>query len=98
MVSYTNIAIKAAQWGADRELEACISQIYKGVGLRTIDYSSNRELLCSDLRSVRRPKPLSIKEQAIEALKTIATDQAPHEDIVECFKVVRSALDSLPND
>ena len=55
----------AARWGADQELEACLDEIYKGVGLRIIDHGSHRELLCSDLRAARRPKPPSLKERAL---------------------------------
>lgn len=78
----------AYQAGADYELEACCEWL---------NYE-DRGFWGRKLRAVRRPKPPSVKQQAIEALKTIAADRASHEDIVECFKVVRSALDVLPND
>ena len=55
------LAALAARWGADMELEACLDQIYKGVGLRLLPYGSHRELLCSDLRAARRPKPTTLK-------------------------------------
>ena len=56
-VSYTkSIAIDAAQWGADQELEACC-ELLPG--------------LTGYLRANRRLKPPSLKEQALEALEHI---------------------------
>ena len=53
----------AAQWGADQELEACTAWVdWKWSGI------SSR-----DLRNVRRPKPPSLKEQALQLLKTYNT-------------------------
>jgi hypothetical protein len=50
------LVTRAAQWGADQELEACCAEL---PGLD--DY----------LRAARRPKPPSLKEQALEALEMI---------------------------
>lgn len=48
------VATRAAQWGADQELDACCELIeQKGF------------LPCSLLRLHRRPKPPSLKEQAL---------------------------------
>jgi hypothetical protein len=53
---YHYITLCAAQWGADQELEACCEW--------TQGYAE-----CGDsLRAARRPKPPSLKEQALEAL------------------------------
>jgi hypothetical protein len=51
---------KAAQWGADQELEACCRWLPK-----LPPWSAN------DLRKHRRPKPPSLKEQALAALEVI---------------------------
>jgi hypothetical protein len=51
------LATRAAQWGADQELEACCA-LMDDWGLEE-----------SDLRSARRPKPPSLKEQALQALR-----------------------------
>ncbi len=57
-------ATRAAQWGADQELEACCEVLA-------------RELICdgkhvaTDLRMIRRPKPPSLKEQALEVLGNV---------------------------
>ena len=73
------IAIKAAQWGADQELEACA------------EWLSERTVCMDDqLRSARRPEP-SLKEQAL-ALLDKAED--PSWDIND-FSIIRKALEAL---
>jgi hypothetical protein len=52
-----DLAIRAAQWGADTELEACCEWLDKStVGMAEL------------LRAARRPKPPSLKEQALAEL------------------------------
>ena len=53
-----DIATQAARWGADQELEACCKWLPK-----LPPWSGN------DLRKHRRPKPPSLKEQALDILK-----------------------------
>jgi hypothetical protein len=60
-----HIATQAAQWGADQELEACCKAINDVPG----GWADSRHL-----RHVRRPKPPSLKEQALEQLACIQTD------------------------
>ncbi len=77
---------QAAQWGADQELEACCEWVK----------SKQTYWAHDELRATRRPKPPSLKEQAMTALtqymtgKTILT-----KDSVE---IIRRALEALPND
>ena len=52
-----HIATRAAQWGADLELEACCA-LMDDWGLEE-----------SDLRTARRPKPPSLKQLALEAAR-----------------------------
>ena len=52
------IAHHAAQWGADQELEACVK-------LLELSDKNARDFLYS----ARRPKPPSLKEQALEMLE-----------------------------
>jgi hypothetical protein len=52
------VATRAAQWGADQELEACC----EWVGERLTAFAAS-------LKTARRPKPPSLKEQALEALE-----------------------------
>ena len=54
-----HVAVAAAQWGADQELEACCEWMRER-GLHPEYWR--------DLRIARRPKPPSLKEQALEAL------------------------------
>jgi hypothetical protein len=61
------LATRAAQWGADMELEACCEW------LENQTLCGHRELIPS-LRRLRRPKPPSLKEQALEQLACIQTD------------------------
>jgi hypothetical protein len=79
------VANRAAQWGADQELEACIDWISVWHGLE------HPELLIELLRAARRPKPPSLKEQAL-ALLNKAED--PSWDIND-FSIVRRALEQL---
>ena len=78
----------AAQWGADQELEACCEWL--DAGLRT-PYVAIR------LRSDRRSKPPSLKEQALEQLDQISTCfRISHGGPIVCDKILR-ALEALPN-
>ena len=88
-----NVLLTAAyQAGADHELEACLDEIYKGVGLRIIDHGSHRELLCSDLRAARRPKPPSLKEQALIELGDVY-NRDKIDDVT--YDTIRKALEQL---
>jgi len=82
---FPQVAAKAAQWGADQELEACCEWVSQWTprwpdGTRPED----------ELRAARRPKPPSLKEQALTALDD-ASDRlnAAHENII------RRALEQL---
>jgi hypothetical protein len=58
--NWRDIATKAAQWGADQELEACCEWIPE---LTPWD--------AEQLRAARRPKPPSLKEQALHELNDV---------------------------
>lgn len=79
---------QVARWGANQELEACCLWLSGHIGVATADI----------LREARRrPKPLSLKKQALEAWE-------------ECWgsgffvqkdsfaNIIRQALEALPND
>ena len=76
------IATQAAQWGADQELEALL------VWLRVKGFDS----LASDLLAARRPKPPSLKEQAMEALVSINSNFHVYGYDIE---TIRRALEAL---
>jgi hypothetical protein len=75
------IAIQAAQWGADQELEACCEWH------RNRGYSR-----FITLRENRRPKPPSLKEQALSHLEN-AYDADMIDDTT--FENIRRVLESL---
>jgi hypothetical protein len=78
------IATKAAQWGADQELEACITWlVLNGYGETA-----------SRLRTARRPKPPSLKAQAqVELDRLIAL--IPSEGALAMAEPIRRALEAL---
>ncbi len=81
-----HIATRAAQWGADRELEACCELLARQ-GFDFVDA----------LRAARRAKPLSLKEQALAVLEEEPEDAK--ELIVfdtDQIKIIRRALEALP--
>jgi len=79
----------AAQWGADQELESCCEWLqhdYPNIGAKT-------------LRAARRPKPPSLKEQALQALSEAVkmADDVPPEGICSGqADIIRRALETLP--
>ena len=74
------IATQSARWGADQELEACIKLLS--------DLGGDGEMI----RRYRRPKPPSLKEQALEALDEEHADMR-----IQNYKLIRSVLESLPD-
>jgi len=90
------IARRAAQWGADQELEACRMEIIDGAGLFYIDETSDRVRLAEDIWTDRRSKPLSLKEKALLQLDTLNADLGMHG--LGCdLSQIRRALESLPD-
>jgi hypothetical protein len=81
---------EAARWGADQELEACCMEIIDGAGLFYIDETGDRVRLTEDIRATRRPKPLSLKEQALSELDSLENMGTCNAD------TIRRALESLP--
>ena len=82
-----DIAIQAARWGADQELEACCEW------LRRQNLVTHCALIPS-LRAARRPKPLSLKEQALDAWDRLR-NEAWCEEIDFDLDFVRRALEQL---
>ena len=79
-----DIATQAARWGSDQELEACC----KWLAARDLRSQSVAPCL---LRIARRPKPPSLKEQALKALD--AVDSFGNEGDRD---TIRRALEALP--
>jgi hypothetical protein len=84
---YEYIATQAAQWGADQELEAC---------LRHLDAKGHHPTVLDALRATRRPKPPSLKEQALASLAELESpgrcDEPGYESL---YNTIRLALESL---
>ncbi len=83
------IVAKAAQWGADQELEACCEWV---------DSFQNKFVHAHDLRLVRRPQPPSLKEQALQALSHLLDGAAHSMDTTEPADYIRRALEQLPDN
>ena len=88
------IARKAAQWGADQELEACCKSLRR---IWDMEHCTTLDGVLRELLRCRRPKPLSLKEQARHALDVYVYGNPDHQDKERTYNILRSALDSLPN-
>ena len=86
---YHYITLCAAQWGADQELEACCEWAKQ--------FNYDDECYEDKLRAARRPKPPSLKEQALLQLDTLNADLAMHGRGCDLSQI-RRALEALPND
>ena len=88
-VKFREIISKASQYGADQELEACVNW------LDDTDCEDPQEV-AQRLRAARRPKPPSLKEQALEWL--IAAEELHKVSGIDPEGTIRRALEALPND
>jgi hypothetical protein len=82
------LATKAARWGADQELDACIELVSDILYLPTTAH---------ELRAARRPNPPSLKEQAQAELDRLIA-LIPTEGAMAMAEPIRRALEALPND
>jgi hypothetical protein len=80
----TDVATQAAQWGADTELEACCHCFARDL----------RESLALELRARRRPKPPSLKEQALALVEQHEDGWRPSP---KDWDTIRRALEQLPD-
>ena len=84
----THIATQAARWGADVELQACCQYLtQRGWGLE------EKKQLCDH----RRPKPPSLKEQALASTNAILNDpsRALLTEVRAALELNRRALEAL---
>jgi hypothetical protein len=82
---YDYIIEQAAQWGADQELEACCTELYK----------RNNSFVSRELRDARRPKPPSLKKQALDE---VVAAVAGGNIMPERGATIRLALEQLPDN
>jgi len=82
---------RAAQWGADQELEATLAEVS----------FLNSRALADRVRAARRPKPPSLKKQALKELNKVdmlwATEEFGQETL-NSLDTIRRALEALPDD
>lgn len=84
--NYDVMLIQAYQVGADAELEACCKWVAEATPWAAENWVAEK------LRKHRRPKPPSLKAQALEALDRM--DQLP---TAEDQSIIRRALENLPD-
>jgi hypothetical protein len=91
-LSTEEIFVIVAQWGADQELEACC----EWVAVESITAAT-------ELRAWRRPKPPSLKEQALNGLEKVESftlGQLEGVSVFDEYKThvdnIRRALEALP--
>ena len=85
--SEEDVLIFATQWGADQELEACCEWL-------ELNYNYTRSN--HPLRTIRRPKPPSLKEQALKILEI--NNNVDSQLSAVHYNIIRRALEALPND
>ena len=91
---FDHVATQAARWGADQELEACCEYLRKNVTKFTGGAHLFAQRKSDELRAARRPKPPTLKEQALANLYEIYTSQSfPVGD--SRFNCIRLALEAL---
>jgi len=76
------VAAQAAQWGADQRLEACCEWL-KEQGTHN---------LAEQLEYARRPKPPTLKQQALEAARIELNPEGRN------GRLILQALEALPGD
>jgi hypothetical protein len=76
-----DVFAQAARWGADQELEACCEWFVR-------DWTDIETT--NKLRAARRPKPLSLKEQAL----ALVISNKPYLDDT-AMDIIRQALEQL---
>jgi hypothetical protein len=84
-----HLATRAAQWGADQELDACCQLLDNGEHAATYGCHNG-----NSLRTARRPKPPSLAEEALKALRRYETEEWC-EELTHDGNIIRRALERL---
>jgi len=85
------LATQAARWGAAQELEECLQWFSAFYCMETW---MQKDL--EKFRTARRPKPPSLKEQALQELDLLKADATTH-GLGFDAPAIRRALESLPD-
>lgn len=83
--TFYEMLTEAARWGANTELEACCHEVQNM-------YSGG-----SRLRASRRPKPPTLKEQALEEMQALESYMKGKGEIAINFQAIRRAVEALPD-
>lgn len=83
--TFYEMLTEAARWGANTELEACCHEVQNM-------YSGG-----SRLRASRRPKPPTLKEQALEEMQALESYMKGKGEIAINFQAIRRAMEALPD-
>ena len=81
------VLYEAFQAGADQELEACCEWLV----------ANDWKAVHKHLRAARRPKPPSLKKQALGALYAIVTGADDTREFHQDLETIKQALESLPD-
>jgi hypothetical protein len=94
-----DLAREAAQWSADQELEACCEYVYERLNVHTLMELKLTTIACiaQELRAARRPRPPSLKEQALQELEQLKGD-ANSMGMGFDAPAIRRALEQLPDN
>ena len=91
-----SLAFEAAyRAGADEELEACCEWLANARN-HTLNWNEATNY-SANLLHARRPKPPSLKEQALQALAHLENGAHCSMDTTESAHYIRRALESLPD-
>jgi hypothetical protein len=88
-VSDIHIAAQAAKWGSDQQLEECCEQLKSIPSPLGIPFGV---MASNALRAARRPKPPSLKEQALIELGDVY-NRDKIDDVT--YDTIRKALEAL---
>jgi hypothetical protein len=81
-----------AQWGADQELEAIEHWLITGPYGASIACAAQN--LIADLRAARRPKPPSLKEEALKARRNVWRSSGDSAS----WEILDRAIEALPDE
>jgi hypothetical protein len=86
-LSDEHIATRAAQWGADQELLACGNYLKQCAAWEEEDVT--------EFYNYRRPRPLSLKELALESVKRFEKSGEFFSDQMRELEFIRKALETI---
>jgi len=89
---------RAAQWGADQELDACCKIICNSATNFSATALLEVQRRSDNLRAARRPKQPSLKEQAHDAYWVLRYGHGGDINETQKWNTIRRALEALPND